>query len=155
VGERAVGALRALLLDLFDTIGTLTALGRQAGFLVGGRMPRARGALAADAAGTAIGALLGTSIVTSYVESAAGVAAGGRTGLTAVVVGLCMLASLVLTPLVRSIGAGVAMPMGAGEVTCYPVIAPVLVLIGALMMGAVRDVDWDDLGQAIPAFLGA
>lgn len=141
------------LLDLFDSVGTLLGLGRQGGLLVNGELPRARGAFLADALGTTAGALLGTSTVTSYVESSAGIAAGGRTGLVPLVVALCFLAGLVFTPLIEMIGAGVVVATGPEVVTRYPVIAPVLILIGAFMMAAVRDVEWRDPVRAIPAFL--
>jgi AGZA family xanthine/uracil permease-like MFS transporter len=146
-----VGVL--LLLDLFDTIGTLTALGRQAGWMRAGELPRARQALAADAAGTTLGALLGTSTITSYVESAAGISAGGRTGLVSLVVAACFLAALVLRPAVEALGAGVPLAAGEGEILCQPVIAPVLIVVGALMLSALADVEWQDLGHALPAFL--
>jgi AGZA family xanthine/uracil permease-like MFS transporter len=86
-----------------------------------------------------MGALVGTSTVTSYIESAAGVEAGGRTGLTAVVVGLLFLATLFFAPLVQAI------PTAAT--------APALVLVGALMIGSVAEVEWKDPTAAIPAFL--
>lgn len=143
------------LLDLFDSIGSLLGLGRQAGLLEGGRLPRARGALAADAAGTVAGAALGTSTITSYVESAAGIASGGRTGLVAAVVGLCFLAALVLAPAIEVVGAGVVVATEPVVVTRYPLLAPALILVGALMFGALRDVDWDDRVEAVPAFLTA
>jgi AGZA family xanthine/uracil permease-like MFS transporter len=142
-----------LVLDLFDSVGTLVGVADRAGLLVDGRLPRARGALAADAAGTVTGALLGTSTVTSYVESAAGVSAGGRTGLTAVVVGMCLLLSLFFSPAIEAIGAGVNVGTISEPVLRYPVLAPVLVLVGVMMMGAVRRVDWEEAGEAIPAFL--
>lgn len=138
-----------LILDLFDTAGTLTGIAERAGLLRDGRLPRAREAFAADATGTVTGALLGTSTITSYVESAAGVASGGRTGLTAAVVGVLMLASLFFAPLLSMVGAGVE----SGGVTCYPVIAPALVLVGATMIGALREIPWDEPAEAIPAFL--
>lgn len=138
-----------LLLDLFDTVGTLLGLAERSGSLENGRLPRARAALFADAAGTVAGCSLGTSTVTSYVESAAGIQSGGRTGLTALVVGGWMLLALFFAPLIEAVGAGV--PVGEG--VRYPVIAPVLVLVGAMMMGVVRDIDWEELGEAIPAFL--
>jgi AGZA family xanthine/uracil permease-like MFS transporter len=141
------------VLMLFDTIGTLLGVCERAGLLVDGRVPRAGGALAADAVGTVVGTALGTSTVTSYVESAAGVAVGGRTGLTAVVTGVCLLLALVFTPLSKVIGAGVAVEGAAGVQLYYPVIAPVLILIGALMIGALKRIDWDDPALAIPAFL--
>ncbi len=145
-----------LFLDLFDTVGCLLALGGQAGLLDRrGRLPRARGALAADAAGTVIGASLGTSTVTTYVESAAGIASGGRTGLVALVVGLCFLAALPLAPLFELLGAGVVIQSDPFPVTRYPVLAPALILIGALMASALGGIDWKDPVDAIPAFLTA
>jgi AGZA family xanthine/uracil permease-like MFS transporter len=140
-----------LVLDLFDTIGSLLGLGRQAGLMQDDKLPQARQAFLADATGTTLGALLGTSTVTVYIESATGIAAGGRTGLTAVVVGLCFLASLVFSPLIATIAGGV--PAGADGALLYPVIAPVLVLIGSMMMSSLREVDWKDPARAIPAFL--
>ncbi len=138
------------LLDLFDSIGTLVGVGQRAGLLVDGKLPKARGALAADAAGTVLGSALGTSTVTSYVESVAGVTSGGRTGLTAVVVGVCLLLALVFAPLFGAVGAGVAVAEG---VVRYPVIAPVLILIGVAMAASLRHIDWEDVRQSIPAFL--
>jgi AGZA family xanthine/uracil permease-like MFS transporter len=139
-----------LLLDLFDSVGTLVGVGERAGLLVDGKLPQAERALAADAAGTVAGSALGTSTITSYVESAAGVAAGGRTGLTAVTVGCCFLLALVFRPLFEVVGAGV--PLADGTLR-YPVIAPVLVLIGALMFGALRRIEWERPADAVPAFL--
>jgi AGZA family xanthine/uracil permease-like MFS transporter len=136
-------------LALFDSIGTLVAVGGQAGLMRGNSLPRARQALLADAVGTVAGSALGTSTVTAYVESSAGVAAGGRTGLTALVTAALFLATLFIAPLVRMIGGGYT----DGGATLYPVIAPALILVGALIVGTVRDVDWKDLTEAIPAFL--
>ena len=93
-------------LALFDSVGTLVAVGEQAGLMRDGTLPRARGALLADAVGTVVGAGLGTSTVTAFVESATGVAAGGRTGLTAVVIAILFLLSLFFSPLVSLIGGG-------------------------------------------------
>jgi AGZA family xanthine/uracil permease-like MFS transporter len=138
------------LLDLFDSIGTLVGVGQRAGLMVAGKLPKARGALAADATGTVLGAALGTSTVTSYVESAAGVASGGRTGLVAVVVAACLLLSLVFTPLLAGVGAGVEVAEG---VVRYPVIAPVLILIGAVMATSLAHIEWKEVRQSIPAFL--
>lgn len=140
-----------LVLDLFDTVGSLLGLGRQAKLMSDGKLPRARQAFLADAAGTTLGALLGTSTVTVYIESASGISAGGRTGLTAVVTGLCLLAGLVFSPLIATVGGGV--PVGDAGAVHYPVIAPVLVLIGSMMMSALREVEWQDPAKAIPAFL--
>ncbi|MFH1877607.1 MAG: NCS2 family permease [Candidatus Omnitrophota bacterium] len=137
-------------LDLFDTVGTLVGVGEKAGFMKGGELPRAKEALFSDATATVAGSLLGTSTVTSYVESAAGVAAGGRTGLANVVTGVLMLCALFFKPLVSMIGAGYKTD---GGVYLYPVIAPVLIIIGCMMMSCVKKIDWDDYSEAIPAFL--
>jgi AGZA family xanthine/uracil permease-like MFS transporter len=137
-------------LALFDSVGTLVGVAEQAGLMKNGRLPRARGALLADAAGTVVGAGLGTSTVTAYIESATGVAAGGRTGLAAVVTAALFFLSLLFFPLVKMIGGGYLAPGGA---TLYPVAAPALILVGTMMMRGVRSIAWDDLTEAIPAFL--
>ncbi|HEX5043593.1 MAG TPA: NCS2 family permease [Candidatus Polarisedimenticolaceae bacterium] len=129
-----------LFMVLFDTVGTLVGVSQRAGMLVDGKLPRARQALASDAIGTMAGAALGTSTVTSYIESAAGVAQGGRTGLTALTVAFLFLGSLFFTPLVAMVG------------SYPPVTAPALVLVGALMMGASREIAWEDPTEAVPAF---
>ena len=129
-----------LFVDLFDNVGTLVAVTKKAGLVNdAGQVPRLNRILLADSISTMVGAMLGTSTVTSYIESAAGVAAGGRTGLTSVVVGLLFLCVLAFAPLVQAI------PSAAT--------APALILVGALMIGAISEVDWDDPGVAIPAFL--
>ena len=154
-------------LDMFDTIGTLIGVAERAGFLdAWGRLPRARWALFSDAVGTVLGALVGTSTITTYVESAAGVREGARTGLAAVVTGALLLLCLFFAPLVEMVGMGAHIvhaqtgealrQVVAGtpvEVKFYPVIAPVLVVIGVMMMGSVRRIEWDDYAEAIPAFL--
>jgi adenine/guanine/hypoxanthine permease len=146
----AVVVLIFFLLALFDSIGTLVGVAGQAGLMRGNTLPRARGALLADAIGTVVGAGLGTSTVTAYIESSTGVSAGGRTGLASVVTALLFFLSLFLYPLVKMIGGGY--PAGDG-VILYPVIAPALVLVGTMMMPAVRAIAWDDPTEAIPAFL--
>jgi AGZA family xanthine/uracil permease-like MFS transporter len=129
-----------LFVDLFDNVGTLVAVTKKAGLVeADGNIPRLRRILLADSVATMVGAVAGTSTVTSYIESAAGVTAGGRTGLTSVVVGLLFLATLLLAPWVRFIPAAAT--------------APALILVGALMIGAVVEVDWNDPTLAIPAFL--
>jgi AGZA family xanthine/uracil permease-like MFS transporter len=129
-----------LFVDMFDNVGTLVAVTRRAGLVApDGSIPRLNRILAADSAAMFVGAVAGTSPVTSYIESAAGVAAGGRTGLTSVVVGLLFLATLVFAPVVQAIPAAAT--------------APALILVGALMMGALAEIEWSDPGQAIPAFL--
>jgi AGZA family xanthine/uracil permease-like MFS transporter len=129
-----------LFVDLFDNVGTLVAVTKKAGLVdETGAIPRLNRILLADSFATMAGALVGTSTVTSYIESAAGVAEGGRTGLTSVVVGLLFLGALFFAPLVRAI------PTAAT--------APALILVGALMMGALAEIDWADPMAAIPAFL--
>lgn len=136
-------------LALFDSIGTLVGVAEQAGLMREGTLPRAREALLADAGGTVVGALLGTSTVTAYIESGAGVAVGGRTGLASVVTAALFIVALFLHPLVRMVGGGYVV----GTSTRYPVIAPPLVLVGTMMIGGLRHVDWADPTEAIPAFL--
>jgi AGZA family xanthine/uracil permease-like MFS transporter len=136
-------------LALFDSVGTLVGVGQQAGLLRDGTLPRARQALLADAIGTVAGAALGTSTVTAYIESGAGVAAGGRTGLASLVTAALFLLSLFFYPLVRAIGGGVT----ANGATLYPIIAAPLVLVGTMMMGGLRHVEWDEPTESIPAFL--
>lgn len=140
------------LLALFDSIGTLVGVASRAGLMRNGTLPRARQALLADAVGTMAGAALGTSTVTAYIESATGVAAGGRTGLANVVTAALLLLSLFFSPLVRVIGGGIEVRDG---VTLYPIVAPALILVGALMIREARHIEWDDLAQGIPAFLCA
>jgi AGZA family xanthine/uracil permease-like MFS transporter len=137
-------------LALFDSVGTLVGVARQAGLMRDGTLPRAREALLADAVGTVVGAGLGTSTVTAYIESATGVAAGGRTGLTAVVTAALLLLTLFFTPLVRMVGGGYEVAPG---VVLYPIVAPALILVGTLMMREVRHIQWDDPSEAFPAFL--
>lgn len=129
-----------LMVNLFDTVGTLIGLCNKAGLLdENGRLPRAKQALMADAVGTTAAGLLGTSVVTAYVESASGVAAGGRTGLTALTVSFMFLLSLFFAPVFAMI------PQAAT--------APALIIVGMLMMGAVVKIDFNDVTEALPAFL--
>ncbi len=129
-----------LFVDMFDTIGTLIGVSTKAGFLDSeGRLPRAKPALFADAIGTTAGAVLGTSTVTTYVESASGVAEGGRTGMTAFTVAILFLLALFVSPLFLMV------PSAAT--------APALVLVGLFMMTPIKDVDFEDYTESIPAFL--
>ena len=129
-----------LFVDLFDNVGTLVAVTKKAGLVrPDGAIPRLNRILTADSIATIGGSLVGTSTVVSYIESASGVAAGGRTGLTAIVVGLLFLATLFFAPWVQAIPAAAT--------------APALIIVGSMMVGALADVDWDDPGVAIPAFL--
>ena len=122
-----------MFVNMFDTIGTLIGVSRKANLLSDeGKLPKIGAAMTADASASVAGAIVGTSPVTSYVESATGVSAGGRTGLTAVVVSVCFILSLFLTPLMKVI----------------PIMAttPALLMVGILMMESIRQVDFDDLG---------
>lgn len=130
-----------LFMVMFDTVGTLVAVGGRAGLMEDGKLRRAKEALASDASGTTLGAILGTSTVTAYIESAAGVEAGGRTGLTALVVACFFLLALFFAPVVAMVG------------SYPPIAAPALVLVGVLMAGTVREIAWDDPTEAIPAFV--
>ena len=125
--------------DLFDNVGTLVGVCEEGGFMRDGKLPRASRALLADAFGTIFGALTGTSTVTSYVESAAEVAAGARTGLGNLLIAALFLSAMFCAPIVAAI------PSYAT--------APALILVGALMCGAVARVKWSDFTDAVPAFL--
>ncbi|WP_192021403.1 NCS2 family permease [Shewanella sp. WPAGA9] len=129
-----------LFVDLFDTSGTLVAVAQRGGFLdEQGRLPRVKRALSADSLATVAGATLGTSTTTSYIESTAGVSAGGRTGLTAVVVGLLFILSLFFSPL-------------AGMVPAYAT-SGALFYVAILMMSGLVNVEWEDLTEAAPVVI--
>jgi AGZA family xanthine/uracil permease-like MFS transporter len=137
--------------DFFDTMGTAIGVGQQAGFVdEKGRIPRLRELLIVDSCGAVGGGLSGCSSVTSYIESAAGVAVGGRSGLTAVTVGVLFLLTVFFAPLISIVGGGVAVGEGAFR---YPVTAPALIVVGFLMMRVVREIDFSDAAVALPAFL--
>lgn len=136
-------------LDLFDTVGTLIGVSGPAGFLKKGTLPRANKAMFADAVGTVGGALLGTSTVTSYIESTTGIAQGARTGLANIFTSIFFLAALFLSPLAEMVGGEYTY----NGLTLHPVIAPPLIIVGYLMMKCVSTIQWDDLTEAIPAFL--
>ncbi|HDY88306.1 MAG TPA: NCS2 family permease [bacterium] len=144
-----------LLMDMFDTIGTFIGVTQATGLMKNGEMPRATNALMADAIGTVTGAMLGTSTVTSYIESTTGVREGGRTGLTSVVVALFMLLAIFFKPLVSMVGGGVPIMNADGNLayTLYPVTAPALILVGSFMASSLTRCVWDDLTEAIPAFM--
>ncbi|MDR0346820.1 MAG: NCS2 family permease [Coriobacteriales bacterium] len=139
------------LTDIFDTIGTFVGTGRSTGIFsdeeldniaaTKGFKTRLDKALLADSLATSIGALLGTSNTTTYVESSAGIAAGGRTGLTALTTALCFLLSIVFAPLVQAV---------PGWAT-----APALIIVGVLMAVPLKDIDWHNYTEAIPAFFAA
>ncbi len=136
-------------LDVFDAVGTLIGISGPAGFLKNGRLPRADKAMLADAVGTVGGTLLGTSTVSSYIESATGIAQGARTGLANLPTAGLFLAALFFSPLAEMVGGEVKY----GDLTLRPVVAPPLIIVGYLMMKCVSFIDWDDLTDAIPAFL--
>jgi AGZA family xanthine/uracil permease-like MFS transporter len=129
-----------LFVDIFDTAGTLYSVGRQAGDLdEEGNLVDSEEAFMSDAAATIVGAAVGTSTTTTYIESAAGVEEGGRTGLTAVVVGVLMLSGLFLSGLFQAIPTFAA--------------ACALVIVGAMMMKQATEINWDDKEIVLPAFL--
>ena len=129
-----------LLVDMFDTMGTLIGAADQAGYLdENGNLPKMEKAMLADAIATSAGAVMGTSTVTTYVESTAGISAGGRTGLTSLVTGLCFLISMFLSPVLGFVpGAAVA---------------PALIIVGVMMASSLKDIEWSNLEEAIPAFM--
>ena len=135
----AVVIFAFLFVDMFDTLGTLIGCASKADMLdENGKLPKIRSALFADAVGT-LGAALGTSTITTFVESSSGIAEGGRTGLTSVTAGILFLVSLFLSPVF------LAIPSFAT--------APALIVVGFLMMQQVVKIQWDNLTEAIPAFI--
>ncbi|MBN4063130.1 NCS2 family permease, partial [Alkaliphilus sp. AH-315-G20] len=127
------------LVDMFDTLGTLIGTGAKAKMLdEKGNLPNMNKALLADAVATSAGALLGTSTVTTYVESAAGVSEGGKTGLTSVTTGILFILSIFLAPIALLV---------PGQAT-----APALIIVGILMMGTLKEIDFEDFEEAMPAF---
>ena len=129
-----------LLSDFFDTVGTVTAIGHESGLIdKEGNVPNNDKILLVDSLAAVAGGASGISSNTSYIESASGVGEGARTGLASVVTGICFLLTTFLSPLVAVIP--------------YEAATPALVIVGFLMMTQVKDIDWNDLGIAIPAFL--
>lgn len=131
-----------LFVDLFDTAGTLISVAHRGGMLdADGKLPRLGKALMSDSISTVAGAVMGTSTTTSYIESVAGVKAGGRTGLTAVIVGALFLLTLFFSPL-------------AGTIPAYAT-APALMLVACVMVRGLTEVDWDDITEYAPAVITA
>ncbi len=129
-----------LFVDIFDTLGTLIGVSSKADMLdKDGKLPKIKGALLADAVATSAGAVLGTSTTTTFVESASGVTEGGRTGLTAITTGILFLLATIFSPLFLTI------PSFAT--------APALIIVGFYMIAAVAKIDWENMLEAIPAFL--
>ena len=132
--------LSFLFVDMFDTIGTLIGVSDKAGMLdEDGKLPNVKQALMADAIATSAGAVLGTSTTTTFVESSAGVGAGARTGLASIVTGLLFLLAIFFAPIFTAI---------PGFAT-----APALIFVGFLMVSAIVKVDFEDLTDAVPAYL--
>ena len=129
-----------LFVDMFDTLGTLIGVASKADMLdKEGKLPNIKGALLSDAVGTTVGAMCGTSTVTTFVESASGVAEGGRTGLTSLIAAILFGLSLLLSPIF------LAIPSFAT--------APALIIVGFLMLTSVTKIDFNDMTEAIPAFI--
>ncbi len=127
------------LVNMFDSIGTLLGAAKQSGMIdENGEVIRMKQALMPDAISTAAGAMVGTSTVTTVVESSAGIAAGGRTGLTSLVTALMFLGAILFAPIVSIVPAAAT--------------APALIFVGILMLGNIRDVDFSDMSNALPAF---
>jgi len=158
-----------MLSDFFDTMGTVISVGEQAGFTdAEGNVPGVRNILIVDSAAAATGGLFGASSITTYIESAAGVAEGGRTGLTAIVTGVLFAVAAFFSPVVQMVGggypvtnaerfgsyagSGFTVPEGT-SFTSFPITAGALIIVGFLMMRTVREIAWDDLEEAFPAFL--
>ena len=142
--------------DFFDTMGTVIAIGQEGKLLDDeGRPPRLKSILLVDSLAAAGGGAMGASSVTSYIESGAGVAEGGRTGLTSVVVGILFLLALPFSPLISVFGGSIPVPgpEQGQQIFLSPVTAPALIVVGFLMMTAVRFIPWDRFDEAIPAFL--
>ncbi|ESQ79617.1 NCS2 family permease [Asticcacaulis sp. YBE204] len=144
IGKTGFGILEIvfvfLFVDLFDNVGTLVGVSKKAGLMKpDGTIPRLNRILFTDSIASMVGALFGTSTVTSYIESAAGVSEGGRTGLTAVVTGLLFLIVMFFAPYAQVIPAAAT--------------APALIIVGAMMMAPLREIEWDDPLVSVPAFL--
>ena len=132
--------LSLLMVNIFDTIGTLVGLAEKTGLVKqDGSIPNVKEAMMSDAIGTTAGAMLGSSTITTYIESASGIAEGGRSGLTAFVVGLFFIVSLFLSPIFLLIPS--AATSGA------------LVLVGVLMIDSVQKIEFNDVSEAFPAFI--
>ncbi|MGZ4548050.1 MAG: NCS2 family permease, partial [Blastococcus sp.] len=146
-GFSRIGVLAAVLIvfalmiaDFFDTVGTVTAVGAEGGLLDADRnLPGSQGVLLVDSLAAAAGGAGSVSSNTTYIESASGVGDGARTGLASVATGVLFLVAMFLSPLVQVVPSEAA--------------APVLVIVGAMLISQVRDLAWDDMSLVIPAFL--
>ncbi len=140
---RELGPMVVILtfMALFDTLGTVVAVGTRAGLIKDNEFPNVERVFATDATATVVGAVLGHSTTTAYVESASGVESGGRTGLAAIVTGACFLLAMFFSPFL----------LMAAEY--QPITAAALVTVGALMLQSAAHIDWDDFSESVPAFL--
>lgn len=128
------------MVDMFDTIGTLYGTAKKADMLdENGNLPGMNKAMLSDSIATCVGACTGTSTVTTFIESASGVEAGGRTGLTSLVTGVLFLASMFIAPIAGIIPA--------------PATSAALIYVGVLMMGSLKEVDYNDISQVVPTVL--
>lgn len=130
-----------ILVTLFDTTGTMLGIAKQAGMMKDGKLPRARAAFLGDSLATTISSMFGTSPTTAYVESSSGVAVGGRTGLTSLTVAILFLCTMFFGPLVASLSSVAA------------ITSPALIIVGSLMIGAVKGIEWEKFDEAFPAFI--
>jgi AGZA family xanthine/uracil permease-like MFS transporter len=130
-----------LFVDFFDNAGTLVGVATKAGLIQDNKLQNAKRVFLTDSIATIIGSLLGTSTVTSYIESASGVTEGGRTGFASVVTAILFFLSIFFFPIVKSIAVSPA------------VTAPVLIIVGSLMVTSLKEIDWSDFTEAVPAFL--
>jgi AGZA family xanthine/uracil permease-like MFS transporter len=162
-------ALFAIMLtDFFDTMGTVVAVGEQAGFVdMNGQVPGIRGILTVDSLAASTGGLFGASSITTYIESAAGVAEGGRTGITGMVVAVFFAMGAFFAPIIGMIGGGYSIPnseqyevmtgsgftVPEGSFFVYPITAGALIVVGFLMMRTISEIPWTDFEEAFPAFL--
>ena len=129
-----------LFIDIFDTLGTVVGVAVKADMIdENGKIDRVERIFMADAVATTVGACLGTNTTTTYIESSTGIAEGGRTGLTAFTTAVCFALALLFAPLFLAIPAAAT--------------SPVLVIVGLFMLSPIRDIDFDDYSESIPAFL--
>lgn len=157
-----------MLTDFFDTMGTVVAVGEQAGFVQpDGKVPGIRRILAVDSLAAVAGGLFGASSITTYIESAAGVGEGGRTGLTVIVTGVLFALAAFFAPVIALVGggcpianaqeyvlfAGSGFAVPSSTFYVYPVTAGALIVVGFLMMRGVREIPWNDFEASFPAFL--
>jgi AGZA family xanthine/uracil permease-like MFS transporter len=157
-----------MLTDFFDTMGTVVAVGEQAGFVdMNGQVPGIRGILTVDSLAASTGGLFGASSITTYIESAAGVAEGGRTGITSIVVAVFFAVGAFLAPIIGMVGGGFSIASAAqyelmtdsgfgvpeGDYFVYPITAGALIVVGFLMMRTISEIPWTNFEEAFPAFL--